>query len=68
MCPGRHFAKQEIMVAIATTVVKFDMEFVEWTQMDGSRSDRPAQNDKRYAGAAGMPPDREMVVRWRRRY
>ncbi|OTA83400.1 hypothetical protein M434DRAFT_83944 [Hypoxylon sp. CO27-5] len=66
MCPGRHFAKREIIMAMAIVVAKFDIEFVEWIHPDGSRSDRPAKNDKKYAGAAGVPPDREMMIRWKR--
>lgn len=66
MCPGRHFAKREIIMAMAIVVAKFDIEFVEWIHPDGSRSDRPAKNDKNYAGAAGVPPDREMMIRWKR--
>ncbi|KAI5862347.1 cytochrome P450 [Durotheca rogersii] len=66
MCPGRHFAKREIIMAVAIIVVKFDIEFVQWLHYDGSASDRPARNDKKYAGAAGMPPDREMKIRWKR--
>jgi len=66
MCPGRHFAKQEIMLTIAMLASRFDVEFVEWTNMDGSASDRPPQNDRRYTGAAGVPPDRDMKVRWKR--
>jgi hypothetical protein len=68
MCPGRHFAKQEIMLAVAAVVVRFDMDFVEWVQSDGLPADRPAQNDKRYVGAAGIPPDLEMTILWRRRW
>jgi len=50
MCPGRHFAKQEIMLAIAVLVTKFDIEFMEWTMPDGSKSDRSPQDDRRFAG------------------
>ncbi|KAI1373127.1 cytochrome P450 [Hypoxylon crocopeplum] len=66
MCPGRNFAKQEILLAIAIVVTRFDVELVEWTELDGSPSTRPAQNDPRYAGAGSVPPDREMKARWRR--
>ncbi|KAK4173622.1 putative cytochrome P450 E-class, group IV [Triangularia setosa] len=68
ICPGRHFAKQEIMLTVAIIVTRFDLEFVEWTNKDGTRSDRPAQNDVNYAGAAAVPPDREMKVRFTRRW
>lgn len=66
LCPGRHFAKREIMMAVAIIVAKFDIEFMGWVQSDGSRSDRPAFNDQKYAGAAAVPPDRDMKIRWRR--
>ncbi len=69
MCPGRHFAKQEIILTLAMLVSRFDVEFVEWTTLNGkATSDRPAKDDGRYCGAAGMPPDRDMKIRWRRRW
>ncbi|EQB47416.1 hypothetical protein CGLO_13426 [Colletotrichum gloeosporioides Cg-14] len=66
MCPGRHFAKQEILLAIAVLVTKFEFEFVEWTNADGSKSDRPPQDDRRFAGFIAMSPDRDARVRLRR--
>ena len=64
MCPGRHFAKQEIMLTIAMLATKFEYEFVGWVDIVSSRpSDRPPINDPKYAGAAGVPPDRDMKVR-----
>lgn len=68
ICPGRHFAKQEIFMMVAVLLEKFDVEFVEWTTMDGKRSDRAARDDQTYAGAIGMPPDRDMKVRLVRRW
>jgi cytochrome P450 len=66
MCPGRHFAKQEIMLTLAMLVSRFDVEVVGWTMMDGSKSDRPAQDNTKYAGTAAMPPDRDLELRWKR--
>ncbi|RYP60190.1 hypothetical protein DL771_010600 [Monosporascus sp. 5C6A] len=66
MCPGRNFAKQEILLAIAMVVTRFDVGRVEWIEIDGSPSERPAQNDPSYAGAGSVPPDRDMKVQWRR--
>ncbi|KAM7211808.1 cholesterol 7-alpha-monooxygenase 4 [Rhypophila decipiens] len=66
ICPGRNFAKQEIMLTVAMLASRFDMEFVRWEKMDGTRSDREARGDPKYAGAAGVPPDRDMRVRWKR--
>ncbi|KAK1655081.1 cytochrome P450 [Colletotrichum phormii] len=66
MCPGRFFAKQEILLTIAILVTKFDMEFVEWTNLDGSKSDRSPVDDERYFGTAAVPPDRDVKVRWKK--
>ncbi|KAK1752329.1 cytochrome P450 [Echria macrotheca] len=66
ICPGRHFAKQEIMLSLALIVSKFEIEFLGWEKFDGSPSDRPPKEDSKYAGAAAVPPDRDMRVRWKR--
>jgi hypothetical protein len=66
MCPGRFFAKQEIMLTIAIIVARLDIELIEWTKKDGSRSDRPARDDPKYCGAAAVPPDRDLKIRWKR--
>jgi hypothetical protein len=66
VCPGRHFAKQEIMLTIAMLAAQFDFEFVGWVKMDGTSSDRPPHNDPKYAGTGGVPPDVDMKVRVKR--
>lgn len=53
-------------MTLAALVTRFEIELVEWTHPDGSESDRPAQNDQSYIGAVGIPPDRDMKVRWKR--
>jgi len=69
MCPGRHFAKQEIMATLAIIVTTFDVEMVEWVSIDGkTASDRPAQDNLKYSGSATLPPDRDLKIRWRRRF
>lgn len=65
MCPGRNFAKQEIIVTIAILTTMFDIEFAEWTMLDGSPSDREARNSD---GFATMLPDRDLKVRVKRRW
>lgn len=67
MCPARHFAKQEIMIAVAIVLAKYDIELVEWTFMDGTRSEKRAEDNRQFVGAIAMPPDRDMRVRWRKR-
>ncbi|KAI3332050.1 cytochrome P450 [Xylariaceae sp. AK1471] len=65
MCPGRHFAKQEILLAIAIIISNYDIEFVEWVKPDGSQSVRPPQDDRRFAGFIAMHPDRDARIRLR---
>jgi cytochrome P450 len=36
MCPGRHFAKLEIMGTLALLVTRFDIEVVGWVKHDGT--------------------------------
>jgi hypothetical protein len=54
------------MLAIAMFVTKFDMQFLEWINHDGSSSDREAFDNEKYCGAASVPPDRDMKIRWKR--
>ena len=69
VCPGRFFAKQEIMLTVAMLVDRFDMRFVRWVRKeDGAPSDRPAQDDVRWSGGASVPPDRDMEVLFTRRW
>ncbi|KAI8262806.1 Cholesterol 7-alpha-monooxygenase [Colletotrichum sp. SAR11_239] len=66
MCPGRFFAKQEIMLVAAMIVSSFEIEFIEWVTFDGDSSDRPAEDEKSAIGSGAVSPDRDMKVRWRR--
>ncbi|RDW73675.1 hypothetical protein BP5796_07117 [Coleophoma crateriformis] len=66
VCPGRHFAKQEIMAAIALILSNFDIEFLDYVNKDGTVSDRAPKDDPYYYGAAAMPPDRDLRIRWKR--
>jgi hypothetical protein len=51
---------------VGILVDRFDMEFVKWTKLDGSPSNRPAESDQRFSGIGSLPPDRDMIVRWKR--
>ncbi|KAH8651348.1 putative cytochrome P450 [Xylariales sp. PMI_506] len=66
ICPGRHFAKHEITTMVALIVSKFDIEKIEWVHLDGTPSNRAAENDQRFCGAGGMPPDRNLKITWKR--
>jgi hypothetical protein len=67
MCPGRFFAKQEILTAVAMFIWKFEVEFLEFVTMDGGKSDRGPELDRSTAGAGAVVPDRDLRVRLKRR-
>jgi cytochrome P450 len=65
MCPGRHFARQEIIMTIALFASRFDVEVVGWTMRDGSPSDHGPKNGD---GIVIAHPDRDMKIRIKRRW
>ncbi len=67
MCPGRHFAKRQIITIVALLVHNFDIELEGYVHEDGSKSDRGPKDNSWYCGAAAMPPDRDLKLRWKRR-
>jgi len=54
------------LLAITVIINKFDIQLIEWLKPDGSKSERQAQDDKRFAGFIAMAPDRDMKIRWTR--
>ncbi|KAK7996411.1 hypothetical protein PG989_004451 [Apiospora arundinis] len=67
ICPGRHFAKQEVLLTIAVLVMSFDLELVNWVNPDGSVRDKPPRDDAAYTGFVVRPPDCDIKIRWKRR-
>lgn len=56
-----------MIMTLGTLAARFNVEFLEWVNLkDGTKSNRPAQNDQRFAGAVGFPPDRDLKYRWKR--
>jgi cytochrome P450 len=66
ICTGRFFAKQEILVAAALLILKFEIEPQGWVTHTGKRADRAAKPDASFAGSGVLPPDRDMMVKIRR--
>ena len=58
-CPGKQFAKQEIILSFAILATVLDIEL-----LDTSDKNKP-QSDMRYYGLGGMPPDRKVPFRVR---
>ncbi|KAG9235358.1 cytochrome P450 [Amylocarpus encephaloides] len=67
MCPGRFFAKQEILSGVAIMIAKFEIEFVENVHHDGTPSKRGPDADINNAGSGALLPDSDLKVRLRRR-
>lgn len=67
LCPGRNFAKQEIMAAIAFMLLSFEFKVLEYVKMDGSKSDRGPRLDELFVGSGVTPPDRDIKVRLKKR-
>jgi hypothetical protein len=66
MCPGRFFAKQEVLTAVGNMIVKFDIEFIRYVQHDGKNSERAPEPDLKNAGSGALLPDRDIIVRLRK--
>ncbi|KAK7949257.1 uncharacterized protein PG986_010143 [Apiospora aurea] len=67
ICPGRFFAKHEILAAVAMVVTRFDLGFEGYTMLDGATpSERgPGMEKAECRGIVSL--DRDMVVNMRRR-
>lgn len=75
VCPGRIFAKQEILGAVATVLLKFDLRFMEYLGTDrtgnvqslGIGASAFPKVRKQYAGNGTLSMDGDMRVLMRRR-
>jgi len=61
MCPGRFFAKQEMMAAVAVMLYEFEMELVDPVEA------RKAAPDRKFFPVGALSPDRKISMRIRRR-
>jgi Cytochrome P450 len=68
ICPGRIFAKQEILAAVAMVLLSFECEFVSWVNpFSKDKEERFPRTKKGYVGNGVMAADRDMRVRIRRK-
>lgn len=68
ICPGRIFAKQEILAAVAMVLLGFEFEFVSWVNpFSKDKEERFPRTKKGYVGNGVMAADRDMRVRMRRK-
>jgi len=66
MCPGRNFAKQEIIGTLALFLTQFEVEVVGWVTLDGKEASERAAGD--IVGMVVTQPDRDLKVRVTRRW
>jgi cytochrome P450 len=64
-CPGRYYAKQEILAAVALLVAYCEFEPISFVDQSGQRSDSGPQVGSEARGVARI--DRDLLVRMRRR-
>lgn len=64
ICPGRYYAKAEMLVAVAMFIVTFDIEFVGFVDFQGRASRKPAMGNET---RGTMRLDRDLSLRIKRR-
>ncbi len=67
ICPGRVFAKQEALGALAMVLLRFDFEMLGFVDKDGKATDEFVQPALVYPGTAALAPGGDMKVRMRKR-
>lgn len=67
ICPGRFFAKHEILAAVAMVVTRFDLDFERYSLLDGiTSSDRgPGMEKAECRGIVSL--DRDVITKMRKR-
>jgi hypothetical protein len=66
MCPGRVFAKQEVLGAVAIVLLQYDLKVLHYVDINGKESSKfPGLMDM-YGGNGIMPMDGDIVVELRR--
>jgi len=67
MCPGRFFARQEILISVAVMVLKYDFEAIEVIDKKGRVVIGELEYDRAGAGFGALHPDGDLRCRIRER-
>jgi cytochrome P450 len=67
MCPGRTFAKQEVLAAVATVLANFDFEVLGFVNEEGKKMEKFPGLRKSFVGNGAMAMDGDIRVRIRKR-
>jgi hypothetical protein len=67
ICPGRVFAKQEVLGAVATVLLNYDVEPINFVDKQGKEADKFPTFERRFAGSGVLPVDGDLQVKIKRR-
>jgi hypothetical protein len=67
ICPGRVFAKQEILAAVATVLLNYDIEPINFVDGQGKETDKFPVFARRFAGSGVLPVEGDLYVKIKRR-
>ena len=67
ICPGRVFAKQEGVGALAMILLRFEFEVLGFVNKDGENTDKFPGFANQYPGAGALMPGGDLKVKMRRR-
>jgi len=67
MCPGRFFARQEILISVAVMVLKYDIEAVAVVDKKGRVQKGELEYDRSGAGFGALHPNGDLRCRIRKR-
>ena len=62
ICPGRHFSKYEILIAVAVMILEYDFEVLGYIDANERKIGGQPEPRQEYGGGGVMPPDRDMLV------
>lgn len=67
ICPGRVFAKQEVLASVAYVLLNFDLEFVEYVDEKGKRVNKFPGLREGFTGSGIIMMDGDLKVKMKRR-
>ena len=67
ICPGRVFAKQEVLAAVATVLLNYDIQPISFIDEQGNERDKFPGLAKRFGGNGVMTMDGDMKMKMKKR-
>jgi hypothetical protein len=67
ICPGRIFAKQEVMASVALLLLEFDIEVLNYTDLEGNLTETFPEMKDSYQGSGIVAMNGDVKVRMKRK-